>query len=170
MAEIKSKLNYLRIAPRKVRVVADLIKGLPVEEAEAQLLLNSRRPSKQLLKALRSSMANAKNNFKIDENSLYVKNIRVDKGPVLKRMMPRAMGRGTLIEKKMSHVTIILEKKEKPTPPRFIITREKPKTEEKKKTKSEKASDQKKTEKEEKSKVPTQKEGAFKKFFRRKSV
>jgi len=102
------KLNYLRIAPRKVRSVGDLLKGLPVTEAEAQLMVQSRRPAKPLLKLLRSAVASAKNNKKWNPEHLFVVNVRVDQGPMLKRMLPRARGNASPIQKKMSNVTLTL--------------------------------------------------------------
>src|ERR1700722_18961889 len=102
-----AKLNFLRIAPRKTRSVADLIRGLPVDQAEAQLLVQRRRPAKALLKLLRSAVANAKNN-KLNADHLFVKEIRVDGGPMLKRYLPRARGSASPLQKKMSHVTLIL--------------------------------------------------------------
>lgn len=106
--EYKAKLNYLRMAPRKVRSVADLVKGLPVNEAEAQLIMQTRRPAKPLLKLLRSAVANAKNNGLSDAGHLYIASFRVDGGPMLKRILPRARGSASPIEKKMSHVTLVL--------------------------------------------------------------
>jgi large subunit ribosomal protein L22 len=103
-----AKLSFLRMAPRKVRSVGDLIKGLPVNEAEAQLLMQTRRPSQTLLKLLRSAVANAKNNKQVDPQHLFVVTVRVDGGPMLKRMLPRARGSASPIQKKMSHVTLIL--------------------------------------------------------------
>src|SRR3989344_3194296 len=100
-----AKLNYLRIAPRKVRSVGDLIKGLSVNEAEAQLLLQRRRASVSLLKLLRSAVAGAKEK-KMQPDALYVESLRVDQGPMLKRFLPRARGLATPIQKKTSHVTI----------------------------------------------------------------
>jgi large subunit ribosomal protein L22 len=108
-----AKLSFLRMAPRKVRSVGDLIKGLPVNEAEAQLIVQTRRPSKAILKLLRSAVANAKNNKSVDPQHLYVFNVRVDGGPMLKRMLPRARGSASPIQKKMSHVTITLGVNEK---------------------------------------------------------
>ena len=103
-----AKLSFLRQAPRKVRSVGDLIKGLPVNEAEAQLLMQTRRPSKPLLKLLRSAVANAKNNKVANVEHLFVSSVRVDGGPMLKRMLPRARGSASPIQKKMSHVTLVL--------------------------------------------------------------
>ena len=102
------KLNYLKIAPRKVRSVADLIRGLPVNEAEAQLMVQRRRASRPLLKLLRSAVASAKNNKKLEPENLYIESLRVDKGPMLKRHLPRARGMATPIQKKMSNITMVL--------------------------------------------------------------
>ncbi len=113
MEQNTATLKFLRMAPRKVRSVGDLIKGLSVNEAEAQLIVQSRRPAKPLLKLLRSAVANAKNNKQIDPAYLVVANVRVDGGPMLKRYLPRARGSASPIQKKMSHVTITLAVNEK---------------------------------------------------------
>src|SRR5258708_27285246 len=102
-----AKLNYLKIAPRKVRSVGDLIKGLSVNDAEAQLLSQRRRPAKALLKLLRSAVANAKNNKRLNVEHLFIASLRVDQGPMLKRMLPRARGSASPIQKKMSNVILI---------------------------------------------------------------
>ena len=115
-----AQLNYLRIAPRKVRSVGDLIKGLTVNEAEAQLLVQRRRPAKPLLKLLRSAVANAKNNKRLNPDHLFIASIRVDQGPMLKRSLPRARGSASPIQKKMSHVTLVLGVNEN-LKPRFKI-------------------------------------------------
>lgn len=107
MQQQTAKLNYLRIAPRKVRSVADLIRGMSVNDAEAQLFMVRRRSAKSLLKLLRSAVANAKNK-QIDPNHLFISEIRVDQGPMLKRILPRARGSASPIQKKMSHVTLVL--------------------------------------------------------------
>jgi len=107
MIEIKAKLNKLNIAPRKVRSVIRIIAGLPVGEAEAQLLFRKERASQPILKLLRSAVANAK--YKgIPTDNLYVKTIFADEGPVMKRWLPRARGVATPLHKKLSHVTILL--------------------------------------------------------------
>ncbi|HVM77058.1 MAG TPA: 50S ribosomal protein L22 [Candidatus Paceibacterota bacterium] len=108
MIEQKATLRYLRIAPRKARSVGDLVKGLSVNDAEAQLLIQRRRPAKAILKLLRSAVANAKTNQKLDAEKLFVRNVQVEGGPMLKRILPRARGSASPIEKKMSHVTITL--------------------------------------------------------------
>lgn len=121
MEEQIAKLRYLRVAPRKVRAVAGLLRGLSVNEAEAQLLVNPRRPAKPLLKLLRSAVTNAKNNKHLDPQKLFVKIIMVDQGPMLKRYLPRARGSASEIQKKMSHVTIILGENLEPKNSRFNI-------------------------------------------------
>ena len=108
MRKASSTLRYLKIAPRKVRSVSNIIKGLPVDEAEAQLLVQPRRASKPLLKLLRSAIANAKNKESDSGLGWKVGSIRVDQGPMLKRYLPRARGMATPIQKKMSHVTLVL--------------------------------------------------------------
>lgn len=118
-----AKLRYLRIAPRKVRSVAGLMRGLAVNEAEAQLLVQPRRASGPLLKLLRSAVANAVNTRSLDRNKLYIESLRVDQGPMMKRMMARARGRGVTIQKKMSHVTLVLGEREGNRAPRFVIPR-----------------------------------------------
>lgn len=110
--EIIAKLNYYRMAPRKVRLVAGLIRGKKVNEVLAQLAFVSKRSVPDMAKLLKSAISNAKNNFKIkDEQNLYIKKITVDEGPTLKRYMPRARGRAAMIRKKTSHITVVLESK-----------------------------------------------------------
>lgn len=108
MAEIKAELNYLRIAPRKVRVAVDLIRGKSVAEAENQLRFLTKRSSAPLLKLLKSAVANAEHNFNLKKENLRISKITVDGGPVLKRMRPRAFGRAFQILKRTSHVSFIL--------------------------------------------------------------
>ncbi len=108
-----AKLNYLRMAPRKVRLVASLLRGLSANEAEAQLVLMRKRAAKPLLKLLRSAISGAKNRKNIDIDKLIVSTITVDGGPMLKRYMPRAQGRMAEIQKKMSHITMTLVESEK---------------------------------------------------------
>lgn len=114
-------LRYLRIAPRKMRLVSNLIRGLSVNEAEAQLLFERRRPARPLLKLLRSAVQAAKNAKHFDLGKLYVESIRVDQGPMLKRHLPRARGVATPIHKKASHVTLVLAESNVLKPPRFTI-------------------------------------------------
>lgn len=115
------KLNYLRIAPRKVRSVANLLKGLSVNDAEAQLMIQHRRPAKAILKLLRSAVANAKNNKRWNPDHLFVASICVDQGPMLKRMLPRARGSASPIQKKMSNVRLVLGVNESLVPKYKIV-------------------------------------------------
>lgn len=123
MAQATATLRYLRIAPRKVRSVAGLMRGLPVIEAEAQLMVQPRRAALPLLKLLRSAIANATTTKELDRDKLYIQSLRVDQGPMMKRMMARARGRGVIIQKKMSHVTIVLGEREGIKAARFVIPR-----------------------------------------------
>jgi len=118
-----AQLRYLRIAPRKARAAADVIRGLPVAEAEAQLMLMPRRAATPLLKLLRSASANAKQTMKRDAEALFIKEIRVDQGPKSTRWMPRARGAMSPIERKTCHVSIALGLLAKPSPARFSIRR-----------------------------------------------
>jgi large subunit ribosomal protein L22 len=101
--------------------VVDLIRGLTVNDAEAQLLSQRRRPAGAILKLLRSAVANAKNNRKLNPDHLFITEIRVDQGPMLKRMLPRARGSASPIQKKMSNVTLVLGVNESQKPSRFKI-------------------------------------------------
>ena len=111
--KVKAKLNNLRISPRKVRLVIDLVRGLNVSEARMQLNFLVKKSSTPILKLVDSAVANAKNNFGLDESNLYIAEIFAGEGPVLKRIMPRAMGRAFHIMKRTSHVTIVLDERVK---------------------------------------------------------
>ena len=109
--EAKASLRYLRITPRKVRVVADLIRGKNVNAALAQLAYVEKRAAEPLAKLLRSAVANAEQSAKdqsLDVDRLLVKELMVDQGPSLRRYMPRAMGRAFKILKKTSHIQLTL--------------------------------------------------------------
>jgi len=110
--ETAAKLNYIRITPRKMKIVCDLIRGKKVGDASSILLNTPKSSSEPLLKLLRSAMANAENNHDMDTDKLYVKTIHVAPGPILKRTMPRAQGRAFRINKRTSHVTLVLGEKE----------------------------------------------------------
>jgi large subunit ribosomal protein L22 len=108
---VSAKIKYLKISPRKVRLVADLIRNKPVAQAETILKFTAKKASHSLSKLLASAVANAKNNFKLDPSGLYVAKITVDGGPMQKRTFPRSRGRADMIQKKTSHVTIVLDEK-----------------------------------------------------------
>ena len=113
-----AKLRYLRIAPRKVRMAADLIRGKGVEEAKRLLTFAAKHSAHPVLKTLNSAVASAKDNFQAEESNLYVSHITVNEGPKLKRYRARARGQAYEIQKKTSHVTLIVneveEQKAKP--------------------------------------------------------
>ncbi len=110
--EAKAYLRHLRIAPRKVSVVLDLIRNKPVPLAAAILKNTPKAASQPLLKLMNSAAANAENNHAMDKAGLYVAQCFVTPGPTLKRMHPRAQGRAFRILKRTSHVTIVLKEKE----------------------------------------------------------
>lgn len=108
MAEAKAVLRYVRIAPRKVRMVVDLIRGRAVPEALAMLKYVPRAAAPVVEKVLNSAVANAGQKELGDAESLRIAKAYVDGGPVLKRFQPRAMGRASSIHKRTSHVTIVV--------------------------------------------------------------
>ncbi|WP_153125756.1 50S ribosomal protein L22 [Peribacillus tepidiphilus] len=111
--QAKAVARTVRIAPRKVRLVVDLIRGKQVGEAIAILRHTPKSASPVVEKVLKSAMANAEHNYEMDINNLVVKEAYVNEGPTLKRFRPRAMGRASAINKRTSHITIVLsEKKE----------------------------------------------------------
>ncbi|MBI2068937.1 MAG: 50S ribosomal protein L22 [Candidatus Yanofskybacteria bacterium] len=108
MAIVKAQLNGLRIAPRKVRAVANLVKGKGVAEAASQLEFYVRRTSPALLKLLNSAIANAENTYHMVKDNLYIKDFIVDEGVKLKRFKPKGFGRAAPIQKKTSLIKIVL--------------------------------------------------------------
>ena len=106
--EVKAKVKYVRISPRKVRLVADLIRGLDIKKALDQLQFINKLAVKPMLKLINSAIANAENNFELDKTNLFIKELRVSEGPTLKRWKPRARGRATPIRKRTSHIDIVL--------------------------------------------------------------
>ena len=110
--EYKATLRYLRASPRKVRIVADLIRGKGVEEALTLLKFTRRGTADPLHELISAALASAElKDKKIDADSLVVKSIHVDQGPTLKRFLTRSMGRANRINKKTSHITVVLEEK-----------------------------------------------------------
>jgi len=108
---VRASLKYLRVSPRKARLVADLIRGKDLDEALQLMKFTRRKAAGPIYKLLKSAEANADNMGSVDIDNLYVKNITVNQGPTLKRMMPRAMGRATLLRKRTSHITVELDEK-----------------------------------------------------------
>jgi large subunit ribosomal protein L22 len=109
--EVKARLRFVRIAPRKARLVADLIRGKRSEEALNILTFTRKAAAKILIKLLKSAIANATQKKNIDVDHLYVKQITVDQGPTMKRYQPRALGRATMIRKRTSHIHIVLDER-----------------------------------------------------------
>ncbi len=111
--QAKAVARYVRIAPRKVRLVVDLIRGKKIGEAIAILKLTPKAASLIVEKVLHSAIANAEHNYEMNIESLVVSEVFVDQGPTLKRFRPRAMGRASRINKRTSHITLVVtEKKE----------------------------------------------------------
>lgn len=109
--DVSAKLRYLRMSPRKVRLVLDLIRGRSVSDAQSQLEHLSRWAAKPVLKLLNSAVANAEHNFKLKPDGLYVKHVTADMGPTLKRFHPKAFGRADVIRKRTTHITLILSER-----------------------------------------------------------
>ena len=109
--EAKAIARHVRIAPRKVRLVVDLIRGKQVGEALAILAHTPKASSPVVEKVLKSAIANAENNLALDPNGLVVSQIFVDEGATLKRFRPRAMGRASRINKRTSHITVVVSEK-----------------------------------------------------------
>lgn len=116
--------KYIKISPRKVRLLAAVVRGKPLMEAEARLMVASQRSALPMLKVLRSAAANAAQ-AKLNPAALIVSEVRIDEGPKLRRFMPRARGGMGKIEKKSSHITIILTESGTAHPSRFVIARAK---------------------------------------------
>lgn len=106
--KVKAHNRYVRQSPYKVRRVLDLVRGLPVEEAEDILRLTNRGASVPIAKTLNSAVANAEHNHALDADELFVAEAFADEGPTLRRFKPRARGRATRIDKRTSHITIVL--------------------------------------------------------------
>jgi large subunit ribosomal protein L22 len=107
--EVKARAKFIRTAPRKARMVTELVKGKGVGEALNILAFTKKAPAKIVAKLLRSAVANADQMKNIDVDTLFIKQITVDQGPTMKRYRPRAMGRATIIRRRMSHITVVLE-------------------------------------------------------------
>ncbi len=169
-----AKLRYLRIAPRKTRLVADLIRGKTVKKAESILAFTRKGAALPIAKLLKQAVANAKDSFQIDDNNLYISKIIVDEGAKYKRQLPRARGRADIILKKTSHITLVLDEIDKKKKKQKIKKKEKVKTvkeevsEEKEEEKKEVV--EKKTRKKfEPEKIKSEKQKGLKRFFRRKA-
>lgn len=110
--EVIAKARFIRMSPRKVRLVADVVRGLEVAEALARLSLMKQQAAEPVIKLLKSAAANADHNFKIAPEKLFVKTITVDGGPVYKRFTPKAFGRAAPIRHRTSHISLVLSEKD----------------------------------------------------------
>jgi large subunit ribosomal protein L22 len=109
--ETQAITRFVRLSPRKVRLVVDLIRGKSVEDALNVLKFTPKRSAAVVAKTLRSAVANAENTQSVDVDRLYVKRAMVDEGGMWKRFMPRAMGRATRVRKRLSHIKIVVDER-----------------------------------------------------------
>lgn len=135
----KATAKYVRMSPRKVRLVVDIVRGLSVQKAEHALSLLNKKAARPVSKVLHSAIANAEHNFDAKKSELFVKFIAADEGPTLKRWQPRAFGRASMIRKRTTHITVVVsDGKEATADTKIEKKAEEPKqTEEKKLTKKE---------------------------------
>jgi large subunit ribosomal protein L22 len=110
--EAKAIAKYVRMSPRKARLVANLIKGKDIQEAEAILRYTPNKAAKVIQKVLLSATANAENNLELDKSNLVVKSAIIDQGPSIKRIKPRAQGRADRMVHRTSHVTVVVAERE----------------------------------------------------------
>ncbi len=110
--EARAQAKHVRISPRKVKIVLDLIRNKPVDVALAIVRNTPKAACEPLEKLLKSAAANAETNFNMDKKSLYVAECFACPGPILKRIRPRAQGRAYRIEKRTSHITLVLKEQE----------------------------------------------------------
>ena len=110
--EVKAVAKNVRLTPRKVRLVLDLVRGKDVKEALAILKFTPRNTAPVVSKLIKSAVANATNNHQMNEEKLYVKNIYADEARVLKHWMPRAKGSASQILKRSSHITVVVDERE----------------------------------------------------------
>ena len=106
--EARAELKHARISARKAKIVIDLIKGKSVAEALVVLKYTNKAASPMLIKLVKSAAANAVNNHNMNESKLYIAEMVANQGPTMKRLMPKAQGRGARIRKRTSHVTVVL--------------------------------------------------------------
>ncbi len=110
--EAKAIAKFIRVSPRKARLVAALIKGKSVKEAEAVLKITPNKAAHLIYKVLRSAAANAEENLSLNRDTLIVKGAIIDEGPSLKRIKPRAMGRADRMVHRTSHITVVVSERE----------------------------------------------------------
>jgi len=109
--EVKAVSKFVRISPKKARKVANMVRGMNAKKALSTLKFVPLRTAVPISKTIKSAVANAKNNYQMNEENLYIKKIFVDQGPVLKRVQPKGMGRADIIRRPLSHITVYVEEK-----------------------------------------------------------
>lgn len=109
--EARAIAKFIRVSPRKARMVVDLVRGKKLEEALAILRYTPNKAAEAVTKVVKSAAANAEHNYEMDKEELVISQIFVDQGPSLKRVMPRAMGRADIIKRKTSHITVVVSDK-----------------------------------------------------------
>lgn len=107
--EVKAVTRLVRISPLKVRLVMDVVRGMPVEKALSTLDYMPQKAAREVARTIKSAAANAEHNFDLDRDALVVKRIYADQGPVLKRFMPRARGMANQIRKPTTHITVVVD-------------------------------------------------------------
>ena len=112
---VRASSRYVRVAPRKARLIADQVRGLHIEKARAVLEFSPRGAARDIRKLIEAAAANAENNHDLVADDLIVSDITVDEGPTLRRYRPRALGRATRINKRTSHITVVLATPEEGT-------------------------------------------------------
>ena len=110
--EARAIARYLRVSPFKARQVADLIRGKDVDEAVGILRYTNKKSAPLISKVLKSAIANAEHNYDMDTDALYVSEIYIDEGPIIKRMRPRAYGRADIRRHRTSHITCVVRERE----------------------------------------------------------
>lgn len=109
--EVKAKLSYARIGEQKARLVANMVRGMDVNQAIRSLTHRKEKAAGLIKKLIESAVANAEDKKVIDVDNLFVKSVWVDQGPSLKRFRPRAQGRAFMVKKKLSHINVVLDER-----------------------------------------------------------
>lgn len=109
--EARAIAKYVRVSPRKAGYIANLVRGKRADEAMALLKYMPNKAAAELVKVIKSAVANAENNHNMDVEKLYIDQIHANQGPTMKRFMPRAMGRATTIRKRTSHLEVVVKEK-----------------------------------------------------------
>ncbi len=111
--DVRAVAKFIRVSPRKARLVVDVVRGKSVVEAERLLMFMNKKAAAPVLKLIRSAAANAEHNFKLNKDQLVVAEIQANVGFVMKRFMPRAFGRAATLRKRTSHLSVVLRERPK---------------------------------------------------------